>query len=247
MSATFASRRHVLALIPAGLAAGCSTDDINSVLGQVVGGTDGADGLSSAEAASGIRAALDQGISAAIAQVGRQGGYFNDPLIQIGLPSQLEDIRSQLGRIGLAGPLDELKLQLNRGAEAAAPQARSIFTGAVQRLTIQDAMGIVNGGPRSATDYFQRQTTPALIRLFTPVMEQSLQQAGAIQTYDNLAARLDRVPFAPDLAADTKQDLIRFGVDGGLEGLFTYIGEEEEAIRRDPVKRTSDILRRVFG
>ncbi|MEM9838824.1 MAG: DUF4197 domain-containing protein [Pseudomonadota bacterium] len=247
MSSPTFSRRGILGLLPAGLLAGCSTDDINSVLGQVIGGADGAAGLSSAEAASGIRAALDQGITTAIAQVGRQGGYFDDPLIQIGLPSQLEDIRSQLGRIGLSGPLDEMKLQLNRGAEAAAPQARSIFGDAVKSLSISDALGIVNGGPRSATDYFQRQTTPALTSLFTPVMERSLQQAGAIQTYDNLAARLNNVPFAPELASDTKADLIRFGVEGGLGGLFTYIGKEEEAIRENPVRRTSEILRRVFG
>ena len=244
------NRRAILAALPAVGLAACSTDEINSVLGSVIGGADGLPGragLSGAEAAAGIRAALENGVGSAIAQGGRSNGYFGDPTIRIPLPGTLGDIRDRLARFGLSGSLDNLELQLNRGAETAAPQARSIFVSAIKALSISDAIGIVQGGPTSATDYFQRETTGSLTDLFSPIMTSALQRAGAIQTFDNLVSRLDSIPLAPQLGADAKSDLINHGVKRGLSGLFTYIGEEEAAIRANPAKRTSEILRRVFG
>lgn len=244
------NRRVLLAALPAAGLAACTTDEINSVLDSVIGGANGvagSTGLSGAEAAAGIRAALENGVGAAITQVGRTDGYFGDPTIRIPLPGTLSDIRDTLARFGLSGSLDNLEVQLNRGAETAAPQARSIFVSAIKALSISDALGIVRGGPTSATDYFQRETTPSLTELFSPIMTSALQRAGAIQTFDDVVARLDSIPLAPELGADAKSDLINHGVKRGLGGLFTYIGEEEAAIRANPAKRTSEILQRVFG
>lgn len=241
------SRRAFVAMTPVALAA-CTTDEINSVLGDVLGGTTtGRGGLTAAEAAQGIRAALDQGVGSAIATVGRTNGYFADPTIRIPLPARLASIQTSLRRFGLSALLDDLEVQLNRGAEAAAPQARSIFVSAIRQLTIPDAIGLVNGGPTAATDYFKRTTTPSLTNLFTPIMTNALQRAGAIQTFDQMVDQLAGIPLAPQLGADAKQDLIRHGVTRGLDGLFVYIAEEEAEIRRNPAKRTSEILRRVFG
>ena len=39
----------------------------------------------------------------------------------------------------------------------------------------------------------------------------------------------------------------RTAVDRALDGLFVYIGEEERGIRRDPARRGTDLLKRVFG
>ncbi len=246
---TDTTRRHLLAMAPAALLMGCSTTDQQAVLDAVLGGAGGTGvgGLSAAEAAEGIRAALDQGIANAITQVGRQGGYFNDARIRIPLPNDLAAIQSRLAAFGLSGLLDDLERQLNRGAEAAAPEARRIFVDAIRSMTIRDALGIVNGGPTSATDYFEQRTTPALSTLFRPILTDALNRAGAIQTFDRLVARLNSVPLAPQLGQDAKNQLIDHGVAKGLDGLFYYIGVEEAAIRANPAKRTSEILRRVFG
>jgi len=47
--------------------------------------------------------------------------------------------------------------------------------------------------------------------------------------------------------SNARGDLIEHGVEYGLKGVFYYIGEEEKAIRANPAKRTSEILRKVFG
>ncbi len=244
------NRRMFVIAGAAAAATGCQTtqqqrDILDAVLSQ--GGGAGGAGLTEADAAAGIRAALSNGITSAVSTVGRRGGYLNDSIIRIPLPGFLQRTQSTLSKIGMSGMLDELETQLNRGAEAAAPVAKGIFLDAIRGLTIQDAIGIVRGPSNAATQYLQRTTTPRLTGLFRPVMVNALEKAGAIRTWDNLVARLSNIPLAPQYGEDAKNDLIDHGVDKGLDGLFYYIGKEEAAIRANPAKRTSEILRKVFG
>ena len=143
--------------------------------------------------------------------------------------------------------LAELQTQLNRGAEAAVPVAKDIFVGAVRDLTITDAFNILQGPDNAATQYLQANTTDRLSQLFNPIMENALNGTGALKLVDDVSSQLRAVPFGPNLGVDARRDLISHGVDFGLNGMFHFIGEEEKAIRANPVKRTSDILRRVFG
>lgn len=255
MSKLHTTRRALLAMGPAAVLMGCSSSDrqagfsiLDGVLTPAGGTAEGASApTSSSQAALGIREALEQGVRRAVSQVGRQGGYFGDPQIRIPLPKMLADTQSRLRSFGLAGMLDDLELKLNRGAEAAAPQATGIFVDAIKAMTIQDALGIVNGGQTSATDYFQRRTVPALTELFRPPLRSALEDAGAIRVFDGLANSLRSVPLAPRLGSDAKDQLIDHGVEKGLDGLFYYIGREEVAIRQNPAQRTTQILRQVFG
>ena len=245
MTATLNRRLFLCAAGATGLAA-CTTAEQEAVFGAVLGAR-GVGDLTVAEAAAGIKAALDQGTGSAVSTVGRTGGYLDDATIRIPLPGRLAELQSSLGRFGLSGLLDDLEAQINRGAERAAPAARQIFVSAISAMTIDDALGIVRGGQTAATDYFRAKTTPSLVAAFTPPMEQALRQAGAIQTFDQLTAQLSSIPLAPQLGADAKTSLIEHGVERGLDGLFHYVAREEAAIRRDPAKRGSEILRRVFG
>ena len=222
---------------------GCQT---TGVLGDIVGAGSNL-GLSQADAAGGIRAALNNGIGSAISTIGVPNGFLGNNLIKIPLPGFLQDMQSNLGRLGLSGPLDNLETQLNRGAEKAVPAAGNIFANAVSNLSIDDAIQIVNGGNNAATTLLQERTGGSLASLFTPIMTNALQEAGAIQTFDQLSGRLKSIPLAPKLGSDAKSNLISHGVDRGLDGMFTYIGREEAAIRANPAKRTSAILQRVFG
>lgn len=242
------SRRMLMTGLGTSIAlSGCqTTGQAGDILSGILN-TGGAGALSQADAASGIRAALNNGIGSAISTIGVQNGFLNNNLIKIPLPGFLQDAQSSLSRLGLSGPLDSLETQLNRGAEAAVPVARDIFVDAVSGLTIQDAIGIVQGGENAATTLLRERTGGQLSNLFTPIMTNALQQAGAIQTFDQLSSRLNSIPLAPNLGADAKTKLISHGVDRGLDGMFTYIGREEAAIRANPAARTSEILQRVFG
>jgi len=238
------NRRFVLlgGLSAGGLTA-CETLD-PAVIDGILGG--GYGGLSQADAAMGIRAALDNGIGNAIANVGVLDGFLGNSLVRIPLPKVLQDVQSYLKPLGADGLLVELQQQLNRGAEKAAPIAKDIFVGAVRELTITDALNIVRGPDNAATQYLADRTTTKLASLFSPIMENALNQTGALQLADQLQSTLRNVPLGPNLS-NARGDLIKHGVEYGLKGVFYYIGEEEKAIRANPAKRTSEILRRVFG
>jgi len=229
--------------LSAGGLTACETLD-PAVIDGILGG--GYGGLSQADAAMGIRAALDNGIGNAIANVGVLDGFLGNSLVRIPLPKVLQDVQSYLKPLGADGLLVELQQQLNRGAEKAAPIAKDIFVGAVRELTITDALNIVRGPDNAATQYLADRTTTKLASLFSPIMENALNQTGALQLADQLQSTLRNVPLGPNLS-NARGDLIKHGVEYGLKGVFYYIGEEEKAIRANPAKRTSEILRRVFG
>ena len=131
-------------------------------------------GLSQADAATGIRAALDNGIGNAISNVGVLDGFLGNSLVRIPLPKVLQDVQGFLQPLGADGLLVELQQQLNRGAEKAAPVAKDIFLGAVRDLTITDALNIVRGPNNAATQYLQGRTSTKLASLFSPIMENAL-------------------------------------------------------------------------
>ena len=236
------NRRATFAGLFALSLAACETTDL-TVLNDILG----SGALSQAEAAQGIRAALDNGILSALGIVGREGGFLNDGQIRIPLPKVLQDVQNVMNMVGAGGLLSELEVQLNRGAEKAAPVAKDIFLSAVRNLTITDAINIVRGPDNAATEYLQANTASKLTDLFSPIMETALQNTGALQLFDQLAGNLRGVPLAPQLGADAKRDLIGHGVNYALDGVFHYVAKEEAAIRENPAKRTSEILRRVFG
>ena len=221
---------------------------IIDILGQTTGtGAPIGAGLSNSDIVSGLKAALNAGTKAAVAQVGRRDGFWGDSLIRIPLPGFLKNAQSALALVGQSGLLDDIELRLNRGAEKAAPYAKTIFINSIKSMTIDDALGILRGGDTSATDYFQRTMTPPLQTAFRPIINRELKGAGAMKSYDRMAARYSTLPFVPGLAQDGKDQLIDHGLAGALGGLFHYVGEEEKKIRHDPAKRTTEILRKVFG
>ena len=241
------SRRHAMSGIGAAvLLSACETLD-PAILDGVLGGTTGAGfGLSQADAAQGIRAALNNGIGSAIGTIGVLDGFWRNDLIKIPLPSQMVSIQNTLSRFGGGSLFNNLHQQLNRGAETAMPIAKDIFVGAVSQMSISDALNIVRGPNTAATDFLKSATQSQLVTSFTPIMETALSNTGALQLVSQVEQSVANIPFQSPLQG-ARGNLISHGVSKGLDGMFYYIGEEEKAIRANPAQRTSEILRRVFG
>lgn len=210
-------------------------------------GLGGGTGLSEAKIGRGLKEALRVASRAVVDQVGRPGGYLRDEAIHIPLPGFLGSVQSALRMAGASGLLDDLELRLNRGAEAAAPYAEEIFLDAIGEMSLADARSILDGPDDAATRYFQRTMTPDLKTTFRPIIDRELQAAGAVKVFDDITRRVDSLPFAPGLGTNAKGRLVEHGLDGALSGIFHYLAEEEAAIRNQPAKRTSDLLREVFG
>jgi hypothetical protein len=214
-------------------------DRLRGMLGQ-----DPADrSLSVGEIANGLREALVVGTDNVVARIGREDGFNLDPNIRIPLPRQLERARNVLSRVGMDAALTDLETRLNRAAEIATPKARGLFMGAIRNLTIEDVMAIYNGPEDAATQYFRAQMSEPLGDELRPVIDASLAEAGAVQALEAMMERYRSIPFAPRLDAD----LTDYVVERTQDGIFFYLAREEAAIRADPARRTTDLLRRVFG
>ena len=139
--------------------------------------------------------------------------------------------------------LDDLELRLNRAAEMATPKAKELFLQSIKEMTLDDAMGIYKGPDDAATKYFQNKMSHPLAETMRPVVEDSLSQVGAVQSYDTIMEKYRSLPFVPDV----KADLTHHVIDKGMDGIFHYLALEEAAIRKNPAKRTTDLLKLVFG
>lgn len=210
--------------------------------GTATPGTRGS-GLSAGDIAAGLKDALRQGSAAVTQRLGRADGFNADPKVHIPLPDTLRQIQSGLRMAGLSGAADELETKLNRAAEAATPQARKIFTDALERMTVDDARAILNGPQDAATQYFKRAMTPDLKAAFRPVVDRTVAEAGAVKSYESLTASAKGLP----MVGDGRAMLTDHVLDYALAGIFGYLAEEEAAIRSNPAKRGTELLRKVFG
>jgi hypothetical protein len=189
-----------------------STGDLGKSLG--LGGGSGAGALSTADIASGLREALKVGTERLTTRLGAANGFNADPAVHIPLPESLQKVQSTLRRFGLSGMANDLETRLNRAAEAAVPKGKKLFWDAIQRMTLDDARGILNGPKDSATRYFEGGMTTPLKAEFKPIVDTSLNEVGAIRSYDSLMGRYKSLPFVPDVKADLTNHVLDKAVAG---------------------------------
>ncbi|HRK61476.1 MAG TPA: DUF4197 domain-containing protein [Candidatus Omnitrophota bacterium] len=194
--------------------------------------------------ANGLKEALRVGAEKAVAITGKQDGYFKNEAIKILLPERLRAMEGALRKVGLGGQIDQLVLSMNRAAEAAAPQAKSIFVKAISEMTFDDVQKIYQGGDTAATQYFQTKTSPELTRLFKPAVTQSMAEYNVSKMYQGVAGKYNALPAAKLFPAPEVEDYV---VKQSLSGLFKVLGDQEKAIRKDPAARVTQLLKDVFS
>lgn len=206
-------------------------------------GTGKADELTMDEISKGLKEALRVGSENVVKKLGAEDGFNADPDIHIPLPSALNKVKSLLAGIGKAQMLEDLELKMNRAAETATLKAKPLFIDAITRMTLEDAKKIYDGPDDAATRYFQDKMSLGLAWEMKPVIDDTLSSIGVIQSYDNIIKEYKTLPFVPDIKADLSEHVI----EKAMDGIFHYLAKEEAAIRKDPVKRTTALLKKVFN
>ncbi|KLN61083.1 hypothetical protein WH96_07850 [Kiloniella spongiae] len=199
--------------------------------------------LSVGEISAGLKEALRVGSSRVVDQVSLQDGFNADSNIHIPLPDNLKKVQGALRTVGLSSMADDLELKLNRGAEKASVETRELFLDTISKMTLEDARRIYDGRNDEATRYFREKMSPELTAKFKPIIDRTLSEVGAVNSYEEMISSYKTIPFVPDV----KSDLTDYTVSKALEGLFYYLAKEEEQIRQNPVARTTEILKNVFG
>ena len=199
--------------------------------------------LSESDAASGIRTALERGAAAAVSLLGRPDGFLGNPKVRIPLPGFLEDAAKLLKFIGQQQRVDELVTAMNRAAELAVPEAKTLLINAVHSMSVEDGRRILTGGNDSATQFFAAKTRAPLTVRFLPIVTKATEKVALADKYNAIAGKAAGV----GLVRKDDANLQQYVTGKALDGLYLMIGEEERKIRSDPVGTGSAILQKVFG
>lgn len=225
------------------LIAACSTVQLNQVVSSANKTLMGEAPLTTADVANGLKEALIKGISNGSDLASQLDGYFKNEAIKILFPPDVKKVEERLRQMGLGNEVDKFVMTLNRGAEDAAKEAKPIFIAVIRSMTIEDAWGILKGDQDAATQYLKRTTSLQLKEKFSPVIQASLDKVNATKYYSDLVNTYNKIP----LVEKVNPDLNDYATGKAIDGLFVMVAREEKEIRENPVARTTDLLKRVFG
>ncbi len=200
-------------------------------------------GVSEFEIASGLKEALENGVTNQVSTLGIKDGFFKNELVKILLPEELQKVDRALRDIGLSSLADEGLKVLNRAAEDAVGEAIPIFKNAILSMTFSDAKNILMGPQDAATQYLQHSTATSLRGKFSPIIQNSFQKVGADRIWNDVISTYNQIPFINKV----NPNLTEYTTDQAMKGVFTMVAVEEQKIRTSIASRTSDLLRRVFG
>ncbi|HEV7330787.1 MAG TPA: DUF4197 domain-containing protein [Flavisolibacter sp.] len=198
--------------------------------------------LSNEDIINGLKEALNVGAGNSTTKLSAVDGFFADAAVKILLPEEAKKVEQKLRAIGLNKQVDNAILSMNRAAEDAAKSAAPIFINAIKGITIQDGVGILKGGDFAATNYLKSKTLAQLTEAFRPVIEQSLQKVDATKHWNTLFTTYNKFS-----AEKVNPDLTAYVTEKAMTGIFYQVGQEEQKIRKDPVARTTDLLKKVFN
>ncbi|MBL7810633.1 MAG: DUF4197 domain-containing protein [Bacteroidetes bacterium] len=206
------------------------------------------------EVISGLKEALVNGVSSGTGNLNKRGAFFTNAALKILMPQEVRDVEAKIRNNSLlnaaiGGELDKCIQAMNDGAENAMAKAFPVFKNAIMSMSIQDAMGILKGGNGAATSYLKSTTTTALHTAFKPVIKSALDEVKISEYWTPVVTEINK-PLAKavlGIKSDINPDLNQYVTEKATTALFTEIEKEENAIRANPAKRTTEILKKVFN
>jgi len=229
----------ILLLIIASLTiSGCETTQIAD-LGNLFGSA----GLNESTVVAGLKEALRVGTERSSGSLSESGGFSGNPLLRLALPQELDDLAKGMRAIGMGSQVDKLEATMNDAAEQAAGEAIPVFASAISKMTVKDAMNILNGESDAATQYFRKATSEDLRKRFAPVVDDAINKVGLSRNYQDVVKKYNAIPFSKPVAPDLQEHVTQ----KTLDGLFKTLADEEARIRADPAARSTELLRKVFG
>lgn len=224
--------------------------------------------LDSTTIVAGLKEALAKGVKYASKTLGKRDGFWKNPAVKIPLPPDIQKFADYLKKAGMEQYVIDFEKSLNRAAEKAAPQTLSIFTEAISQIKIEDAKKILNGPETAATDYLKSKTYQKIYDLVYPIVKENVDKSGSVKYYNMLKKSYEKYakPYTQnetismlssligkdqksksELSNFTQKDIYDYTTSKTLEGIFKMIAQEERKIRKNPLERTSDLLKKVFA
>lgn len=193
---------------------------------------------------TGVKGILGDASNNALDKLSEPGAFYADKAVRILLPGPLQKASSILRFTSKAGLTKDITKTLNDAAGRAALEAKPVFRSAIDNLTLQDGVGIVTGGEEAGSDYLRRTSGEELAAKVRPLVEKAMAELGAYEQVEKLGAISSMARLGgTDLSRDGLTDSV---TDQTMDGIFTYIGNEEARFRRNPLDKGKKLLKDLF-
>jgi hypothetical protein len=228
-------------------------DDLKSMVSSTNGSASSLASLSDNQVVDGLKQALGNGVTKAVASLGHSDGFLTNLEVKIPLPGKLQNVEKVVRMAGQGQLVDDFEASMNHAAEQAVPVAADIFGDAIKQMSIQDAKNILSGPDDAATQYFRRTTETNLFTAFYPIVQKATDQVGVTQKYKALMDKFSSANLLGGMFGNSSRvtlsatDLDTYVTGRALDGLFKLVADEEKDIRANPAARTTDLLKTVFG
>jgi hypothetical protein len=199
--------------------------------------------ISGKDANGGLKEALTQGAGKAVDLLGKKDGFMGNSKVNIPLPPSVQKVESVMRGLGMGKKADELITAMNRAAEAAVPEAKTLLVNSIKQMSVEDAKAILTGGDDAATQYFRRTTSGPLTEKFKPMVKTAMAKVQVAKKYDQLAGKASSY----GLVREEDAQLENYVTQKTLDGLYLMMAEEEKAIRKNPLGAAGSMAQKVFG
>lgn len=195
------------------------------------------------EVVSALREALSRGADSAVKFAGVADGYLKNDRLFIPWPQDAKEMKIKLQSLGMQEKIQTFEMSVNRAAEDAAKSAAPIFINAIKAMSIQDGFNILNGNDTAATHYLRVNAYKQLAETFRPIVRNAIEKYQVTANWTPLMTMYNKIPFVKK----QNPDLEAYVTDKAIAGLMVLIADQERKIRQDPMARTSELLKKVFG
>jgi hypothetical protein len=202
--------------------------------------------LTNADVIAGLKEALDKGTEHAVGTASITDGFWKSDRLRIPFPPEAVKVKNTLNDIGMGAQVEKFELTMNRAAENAAKEAVPVFLNAIKGMTVTDGFAILKGGDHAATNFLKEKTTAELTAKFRPIVEKATQQVALTSYWTPLSNAYNTATLLTGGQA-VNPDLDAYVTQKAIDGLFVLVADEEQQIRKDPLARTTDLLKRVFA
>ena len=199
--------------------------------------------LTRKDASGGLKDALIQGAQVAVQQLGKPGGFNNNPDVRIELPGNLGKAARTMKMMGMGAEIEQLEASMNKAAEAAVPQAQALLVESVKKMTVQDAKGILAGPQDSATQYLNKTSREQIRAQFLPIVKQATDKVGLAKQYNSFASQAAAFGVIDAKSASVEN----YVTEQALDGLFEMIAKQEASLRQNPAGAATSLAKKVFG
>lgn len=217
--------------------------DVKDAAATATGNGGGIKAPSTEEIVAGLKEALNQGTNNSTATTSKVDGYLKNPRLFIPFPPEAEEMKKKLVKLGMEKKVNEFETSLNRAAEEAAKTAAPVFLAAIKNMTVSDGMGILKGADTSATSYLKKATSAELYTQYRPIVKEAINKVKVTEKWNPLVKKYNKIPGVKK----QNPDLDDYVTKKAMYGLFLLVADEEIKIRKDPMTRVNDILKKVFG